>query len=608
MGSAAEPRRIEWARLIRVFRVYGRHYRPYWKQLAIAGLGLLGAVAMSLLSPWPLALMIDHVIRHEPVPQALAFLLPWLERSPSQALAALAVAYVAIKVAESIFSYLDKYLTSTVGERMTADIRSRIFAHLQRLSLSFHKGAESGDVIYRMTSDVKDIKKLLINFPQDAIQSLVAICGFGGVMLWYHWRLGLLAISFLPLLYLLVHRTGLGVERAQKKKRKKEGKVAHIVGENVKALALVQAYGREASERSSFEQENRASLRADLRTVRLASGFKRLVDLLVAASTAGVLYLGGRAVLEGSLSFGTLYVFYKYVDELYGPIDKLAAALVDLAKQQVAGARTLELVENDMVMRDRPGARPAPRFEGRVEFRNVSFAYRKGESVLKGVDLVAEPGQTVAIVGPSGAGKSTLITLLLRFYDPTQGEIRIDGSDIRSFRLKSLRSRITILQQEALLFRKTIRENIAFGRPEATDAEIAAAAEQAQAHEFITSLPQGYDTVVSEGGRNLSGGQRQRLSIARAIVRDAPILVLDEPATGLDAESEARVREALKQLTRGRTTFVVAHKLATIRDADKILLLEDGVVAREGTHDELLASSPAYRELYELQMGRPTAA
>lgn len=608
MGSAGEPRRIEWRRVIRFFRIFARHYRPYLKWLAIAGLGLLASVATSVLSPWPLALMIDHVIRHKPVPAQLAFLMPWLEASPAQALAALAAAFVAIRVAESIFSYLDKYLTSTVGEYVVADVRERVFAHLQRLSLSFHKGVESGDVVFRMTTDAKDIKNVLVNFPQDAIQSIVAICAFGGVMFWYNWRLALVAISIIPILYLIVHRTGAGVERAQKKKRRKEGKIAYIVGENLKAMALVQAYGREASERSLFDQENRASLAADLRTIRLSAGFKRLVDMLVAIGTAGVLYLGGRAVLEGSLSFGVLYVFYKYVDELYGPIDKLATALLELAKYQVAGDRIMELVENDMVMRDRPHARPAPVFTGRVEFRDVSFAYKKGEDVLKGVDLLAEPGQTVAIVGHSGAGKSTLISLLLRFYDPTGGEIRIDGVDIRDFQLKSLRSRMTILQQEALLFRKTIRENIGFGKPGATDAEIVAAAKQAEAHEFIAKLPKGYDTIVSEDGRNLSGGQRQRISIARAIIRDAPILILDEPVTGLDAESEARVRQALQHLTRGKTTFVVAHRFATIRDADKILLLEEGVVAQEGTHDELLGSSSAYRGLYELQTGRPTAA
>jgi ATP-binding cassette subfamily B protein len=608
MGSSEETRRIEWRRVIRVFRTFGRHYREHWKQLAIAALSLLACVGTSLLSPWPLALMIDHVIQRDPVPAPLAFLLPWLRGSPAEALAALAVAFVLIRMAEAFFSYFDKYLTSVIGERIVADIRGRVFAHLQRLSLSFHKGAESGDVVFRMTNDIKDLKKVLVNFPQDAIQSLVAMAGFAGVMFWYNWRLGLVAVSVVPVLYFFIHRTGAGIERAEKKKKRKESKVAHIVGENVKSLALIQAYGREESERSGFDQENRASLAADLRTVRLSAGFKRVVDLLVALGTAGVLYVGGRSVLEGGLTFGAFYVFYKYVEELYGPIDKLANALVDLAKHQVAGARIIELVENDMVMRDRPGARPAPVFAGRVEFRDVSFAYRSGEDVLKGVDFVAEPGQTVAIVGHSGAGKSTLISLLLRFYDPTQGEIRIDGHDVRDFQLRSLRSRMTILQQEALLFRKTIRENIAFGKPGASEAEIIAAARQAEAHEFIVALPQGYDTVVSEGGRNLSGGQRQRISIARAIIRNAPILVLDEPATGLDAESEERVRVALQHLTAGRTTFVVAHKFSTIRNADKILLLEEGVVAEEGTHAELLEASPAYRGLHELQTGRPTAA
>ena len=608
MGAQVQEK-IDYGKLIRFFRIFGRHYRKYAGLLTVAVFSMLVGIGAGMLLPWPLALIIDHVLKGEPLPPALGFLGPVLTGgTPQLAVGLLAVAFVVIKIVQSIFTYLDKYYVSIVGEYMVADIRERIFAHLQRLSLAFHQGRESGDVIFRMTKDVKDIKKLLVNLPHDFGHSLFAIAGYGVVMVWMNWKLAVIAAAIVPTIYHFTRKTGTGVNKAEKKKNKKEGKVAHIVGENVRTMALVQAYGRQDSEREIFDRENLGSLEADLRTIRLSSGFKRLMDMLVAAGTAAVLYVGGRVVLDGDLSFGAFIVFYKYIDELYGPLDKLAAAVVSLSKHQVAGDRTLELIETDMVVRDRRRAVPAPEFEGRVELRGVSFAYAKGPRVLDSVDLVAEPGHTVALVGHSGAGKSTLISLLLRFYDPTEGEILIDGRDIRDFQLASLRSRMTIVLQEALLFRKTVRENIAFGRPGASEADVIRAAQLAQAHDFIEALPEGYDTVISEDGRNLSGGQRQRISIARAILRDTPIVILDEPSTGLDAESEANVSEAMARLTADRTTFVIAHRFATIRNADRILLLEEGRVAQQGTHEELLESSAEYKELYELQVGRSTAA
>jgi ABC-type multidrug transport system fused ATPase/permease subunit len=293
---------------------------------------------------------------------------------------------------------------------------------------------------------------------------------------------------------------------------------------------------------------------------------------------------------------------------MYGPIDKFSEILVDLAQAVVSGERLVELVEQPVVVRDQPGAQPAPRLRGDVEFRGVSFAYKKGQTVLHDLSFRARAGQTVALVGTSGAGKSTMANLLMRFYDPTSGAVLLDGNDVRGFTLQSVRNQITVVLQDNFLFRKTVRENIAFGRPEATEDEIVAAARAAQAHEFIQSLPQGYDTLVEERGGNFSGGQKQRLSIARAILRDAPILILDEPTTGLDALAEAQINQALLRLMHGRTTFVIAHRFSTIANADHILVIEDGQIAEEGTHDDLLERSSTYRKLYDLQYGAGRAS
>jgi ATP-binding cassette subfamily B protein len=343
--------------------------------------------------------------------------------------------------------------------------------------------------------------------------------------------------------------------------------------------------------------------------MRLAKTFRRMMIVLVALGTGGVVYFGGSLALDKAILPGTLVLFVAYLKKLYSPLDKFAEMMLEVAKSQVSGERLLELLECDMVMEDNSHAMPAPKFKGRIEYRHVSFGYKKGVQVLKNLNFVAAPGETVALVGHSGAGKSTLISLLLRFYDPHAGQILIDGCDIREFTLQSLRNQITVVMQEARLFNKTVRDNIGFGKIDATEEEILQAAKLAQAHDFIMQMPEGYDTMIAEGGENLSGGQQQRLNIARAIIRNTPIVILDEPATALDAKSEAKIQAALHELARGKTAFIIAHKFSTLAHADKILVLEEGKLTACGTHEELLRTNRAYYELYELQFdhkGPPT--
>jgi ATP-binding cassette subfamily B protein len=501
-------------------------------------------------------------------------------------------------------TYFSKVEMLTLGETIVTEIRSFVFAHLQRLSLSFHESMRSGELVYRLTSDINDLKPALIDLPQNFIYRLAVIFSHVGLMLVLEWRLALLAFSVLPLLYAAHRRIGVGVHSATTKKKTKESEISALVAENVTAMALVQAYGLEGTQQARFALENRASLASGVEAMRLSKIFRRINGMLVACGTAGGVYWGGTLALEQAISPGTVVLFVAYLRKLYGPLDKLADLMLSVAKSQVAGERLLQLLECDMFMQDGPKAVPAPSFRGHVAYRKVSFGYSDGQAVLKDIDFVVKPGETVAILGHNGAGKSTLISLLLRFYDPQMGRILIDGRDLREFTLQSLRDQITVVMQEARLFNKSVRENIGFGKMGATDREIMQAAKLAQAHDFIVRMPDGYDTIIYEGGENLSGGQKQRLNLARAIIRNTPIVILDEPATAVDAETEAKIHEALQALTREKTTFIIAHKFSTVAHADRVLLLRKGRIAAYGTHEELRHTSPVYRAMYAWQFGR----
>lgn len=603
-SSKKEAGKLDLKTLLRIYRVFGRHYKPYWNILGIAYGALFASIALGALAPLPLKLMIDQVILQKPMPDSLGFLTPvFMTMPPRILLLWLAVAVVVMAVLQAIFSFLNKFYISSTGDRINADIRERVFAHLQRLSLSFHESVRKGNLVYMLTSDLSKMKTILIDFPQDLTHRLGTILMYAILLLLLDWRLGLIGIAAFPVVYWITKIFGPGLRKAMKRRRKKEGEVASLISENLLGMALVQAYGREQTLKDRFNAENQESLEARLTALRLQRTYSRLIDFFTIFTTALILYFGGKFALGGDILPGTLVLMTVYLKELYSPIEKLNRLFFDVIKSQVAGEQLLGLVENDMVQEDAPGAKPAPPLKGEVEFRNVSFAYGNENEVLKNISFKVAAGETVAVIGHSGAGKSTLISLLLRFYDPQKGEILIDGQDVRRFTLKSLRDQMTVVLQDARLFQLTVRENIRFGKPDATEDEIVRAAKLAEAHDFITDLPEGYDTVMYEGGENLSGGQKQRIHIARAIIRNTPIVILDEPSTGLDARTEARLQKAIHHLTRDKTTFIIAHKLSTIHSADKILLLEHGELIAQGRHEELMRTSEAYRKLYEAQFG-----
>lgn len=604
MAKTKKQPTFNWRTLSQLYK----EFKPfYWRQRRAFGVVFLSVLlnnVTTLLNPWPLKLILDYIILDAPLPAEASLVTNLVGTSTMTLLLVLVLAIPVLAFLDTTTAYWQTYYLAAAGHKIIADIREYVFARLQHLSLLFHKASQAGDLVYRLTSDVKELRVVLVELPLDFAKRILTVSSIIAVMVVLEWRLAAVAAAIIPPIFLYAFRFGKSVNKASKTRKKKEGEVASIVAENIASMALVQAYGQEASEQDRFDTQNQASVEAGVSALRLSKLFKRVSDLLVILGTVAVVYLGARLVLAGNILPGTLVVFVSYLRKLYSPIEKTAEDLVQIAEAQAAAERILELVENDQVVEDAPDAKPVPAtVRGRIEFDRVSFAYEPEKGVLQDLSFVVQPGQQVALVGHSGAGKSTLLGLLLRFYEPQQGKIYLDDLDISQFQLASLRQQITIVFQEAVLLRKTVRENILMGRPTATDEEVVAAAKKAQAHDFIMALPDGYETLVEERGENFSGGQQQRLSIARAILRDAPIVVLDEPATGLDARSETAVHAALAELTAGKTSFIIAHHFQTIRNAHKILVLEQGQPAQFGSHNTLIQTSPHYRKLYEIQFG-----
>ncbi len=576
--------------------------KPHWKLLAIGFVGVLGEGVANLLEPWPLKVVLDNVLRSKPTQGWLnTWILSSFGNDKLGVLKFAALAVLAIAVLGAGCSYVEKYVTTSVGQWVTHDLRRMLYSHIQRLSLAYHDHKQTGDLISRVTGDIDAIQSFIVSGLLDAMINSLTLVGMLGVMLYLNWKFTLIALSVAPFLFLVVFSYTRRIKKASREVRKKEGEIVSVMQEVLSSIRVVKAFAREDYEQRRLEEESLEGVEIGLRARSLKAKLAPLVEVIVAIGTCLVLWFGARMVLSGALSAGSLVVFILYLGKMYKPMQQLSKMTDAYSKAVVGYERIREILDTHNEIRDLPGARRAPRFQGGIDFRDVSFAYEPATPVLKDVTFQIEPGQVAALVGPTGAGKSTIISLIPRFYDPTSGVVKVDGQDVRRFQQKSLRQQISFVLQETLLFHGPIWNNIAYGKPEATRAEILRAAELANAHEFIDKLPDGYNTILGERGVTLSGGQRQRIAIARAIIRNTPILILDEPSSGLDAASEKLVFEALDRLMEGKTSIVIAHRLSTIRRANTIFVLDDGTIVERGTHDSLLRAGGLYSQLHHIQ-------
>jgi len=578
--------------------------QPHVPALSLGLLAVIGEGAANLLEPWPLKIVLDDVFKTRQVHGWLNRLIYSTVGYDKIAILKFAcIAVLAIAILDAICSYAEKYLTTSVGQWVTHDLRRVLYSHIQRLSLAYHDHKQTGDLISRVTSDIDAIQSFITTGLLSTLINVITLVGMVTVMFYINWRFTLIALSVAPVLFMIVYTYTRRIKKASRAVRKKEGEIVSVIEEVLGSIRVVKAFAREDYELRRLEEESLEGVEISLRARGLKAKLTPIVQIIVAVGTCLVLWFGTRMVLSTTLSAGSLIVFILYLGKMYKPMQELSKMTDAYSKAAVGYERIQEVLQTDKEVKDLPRSRPAPRFRGQIEFEHVRFYYTQDTLILKDVSFKVEAGQVAALVGPTGAGKTTIISLIPRFYDPISGTVKIDGTDIRQFRQKSLRQQISFVLQETVLFHAPVWQNIAYGKPEATRAEILKAAELANASEFIEKLPDGYNTVLGERGMTLSGGQRQRIAIARAIIRNTPILILDEPTSDLDASSEKLVFEALDRLMEGKTTIVIAHRLSTVRKADVIFVVKDGDIVETGKHDDLLQRGGLYSELYRLQYG-----
>jgi ATP-binding cassette, subfamily B, bacterial len=582
--------------------------RPYRRQVSLLTVLLLAEIGLSALAPWPLAVVIDHVLGGKPFQGGIT---PWptIDAYLSQAKAALThnnqlaflvvvvIAGVVLQVVKELVSAYGTQVQVDTGQRMVYALRSRLFQHLTALGLHHHITTSTADAVYRVDVDAYAIENLVMSGVFPLATSIASLAVMFGVLLYINVTIALWSLAVVPFLYLCLRYYTSTLVNREERVKELESKLIERLYETFGAMRLVKSFAREPHELQRYSQAGEKTMDARIAITWQQSAFAVAVSAITILGTALVVIIGGMLVMRGTLTVGRLYVVINYLAAVYGPLSAIAHTTGQL-QSALAGAKRVRAMFALMPETvDPPDAVPANAIHGDVRFENVGFVYPDGTSVLHDITFSAKPGEMVALVGLTGAGKTTLVSLIPRFYDATAGRVLVDGVDVRRYRVRALRERIGIVLQEPVLFSGTIADNLRYGRLDATPVEIEKAARAAHAHEFVSRLPQGYDTEIAEAGGGLSGGERQRLSVARAILKNAPILILDEPTSSLDAISEEIVFAALRRLRAGRTTIVIAHRLSTVRDADRILVLDGGHIAAQGRHEDLLKSSQLYRRM-----------
>lgn len=568
--------------------------------LTFSSMGLVAETLFRLLEPWPLQFVVDYVIVTSS--SAGSSRIPAISAmDPMVLLTLCAVALVVIVSLRAVATYVGKVGAALIGNRVLTAVRAELFSHLQRLSLSFHNKRKTGDLVTRVTGDIGRLQEVAVTAALPLVANLLTLVGMLAVMFWMNWRLALIAAVVLPVFVFATRRIGGRIRQVARRQRQRIGEMGATAAEAIGSMKVVQSLSLEKSQEESFVIQNRASLKEGVQGRRLSARLVGIANVLIAASTSVVLWYGARLVLDGALTLGELLVFLAYLKTAFKPVRDLAKYAGRIAKAAASAERILEILDVTPLIRNQPGAIPAPQTITELRFDNVSFGYEADQTALEHFTLQATSGQVIALVGPSGAGKSTVLNLLLRLYDPRSGSITLNGRDIRQYTIESLRQGIAVVPQQSILFALSVRDNIAHGAPDASPEQIIAAARLASAHDFIMALPQGYDTMLGERGETISDGERQRVAIARAAVRAAPILVLDEPTTGLDNENSRLVGDALRKLSNGRISFIVAHDLTTIEESDLILYLDHGRIVEQGTHAQLMAQGGQFAAMYALQ-------
>jgi len=543
------------------------------------------STAVSLLPPYMLSLTIDE----------------YINKLDMEGLLLIGAAFIAVYAMVFASQFAQRYLIEWLGARLEYDLRMDMFRHLQELGLGFYAKQEVGSVVSRATNDVEKITELVSSGIASVVADLFTLVGIVAIMLYMNWWLSLITFSIIPIMFLFLYFWGKRVRRVYRETRKTIASVSAKMEESVSGMREIQSFSREGQTREEFQQVNRSNMEANVQAGQVMSAFWPAVNVFTALGNFLVLWFGGAAVMRGDLSVGVLFGFMNYLGRFFWPIQDLSMFWNSVQSALAASERVFGIMDTPTMIFNKPDAVEMPRINGRVAYENMSFEYEPGQPVLQDIDLVIEPNTTIALVGPTGVGKTTMTNLLYRFYDPTEGRITVDGLDLRDVEVKSLRRQMAVVLQDTFLFSASIRENIRYGRLDATDDEIVEVSDAVGAHEFIMKLPEGYDTDVRERGGRLSVGQRQLISLARALLADPRILIMDEATSSIDAYTELIIQKALEKVLRNRTSIIIAHRLSTVRNSDKIVVLDQGRIAEQGTHDELIRLGGLYKQLYEMQ-------